>query len=132
VRAPLPPRDPGADPVGREQGGHRPAGAGLAAAEGVGGVEHRAQRHPGVGALRLLGHREEAAEREAHRALEGLAQARAQGSLAEPVAVLRDPGPDGVHGAAGDVLQALPHGLADRRVEREPAVHLFPPNNPFL
>ena len=43
------PGHPGADPVGGEQGVHRPAVARLAAAQVVGALERRAERRAGVG-----------------------------------------------------------------------------------
>ena len=75
----LPPRDPGADPVRRQQRVDRPAAAGLAAAELVGALDRRRRRGAGVRAAAPRRQRDEAAERQLHGRPDVLADLPGQG-----------------------------------------------------
>ena len=96
----LSPRHSSADPVGRQQGIDRPAGAGLTPTQVVGAVERRRQPRPRIGVMGPGGQTQERAQRQLYRVLDGLPH-----RSAERVGVARHLGRDRRDGPLGHLRQ---------------------------
>ena len=120
----LPPRHPGADPVGGEERVDRPPGARLAPSERVGRLDRRRQRLGGVGVLALGGQAQEGAEGHLHRALD------AGGHLGAEVgpAVGGHLVGERVDGPLGHRRQRLPERRDHRRLQPHAGSSLFATN----